>query len=225
MLSELLVESFYAYIPESRGSQHPLARPSQRLTYAIKDGRKLNRPGRGMVSAYTLAAERVVANLLPDSILRSTPVLVPVPSSTKPPPVSGPHHFVSREIALALRVAGLPCVVEPLLERIESVPKASGGGPRDALVHRRTLGVVDGALPPQGPVVLLDDVTTTGAQLLGAAMRLMDAFPGLKDVTSFALVRAVKEEEFVQIHDPVLRRTRLLHPGTSGACSFGSAHA
>lgn len=219
MLSELLVESFYAYIPESHGSSHPKARASQRLTYSIKDGDRFERPGRGRVSSYTLAAERVVQDLPSDFLLRSAVSLVPIPGSLQPPPVAGPHHSVSREIARALVAAGIGSGVEDVLLRRTSIIKASRGGPRDALLHRDSLGVMEGALPPRDPVVLVDDVATSGAQMLGAALRLLVAFPGLTEIRGFALIRTVGEESFTSIHDPVRRVTKM-EQGAGGTCSF-----
>lgn len=219
MLSELVVESFNAYIPKSHGSDHPQAARSQALTYGVKDGRVYYRTGRGWVSSYTLSAERVVKELPSSFALHSAAALVPIPASTEPPPVAGPHHSVSREIAEALIAAGMQCSVEDVLVRVASVPKASKGGPRDAHLHRNSLGIVEGAVPPAEPVVLVDDVATSGAQMFGAALRLLDAFPGMTDVRGFTLIRTVGEGEFTAIHDPVRRVARLSTNG-GGACSF-----
>lgn len=56
--------------------------------------------------------------------------------------------------------------------------------------------------------------------MVGAAIRLMDAFPGLTELFGFALIRTVTEAEFKAIHDPV-RRVARLTSSESGTCSFG----
>ena len=219
MLSELIVESFYAYIPESHDSDHPEARASQKLTYAIKDGDRIRVPGRGWASSHRLAAERVARDLPTRFGLRRALTLVPIPGSLQLPPVPGPHYSVSRKIAEALVAENVGAVVEDILVRLKSMEKASRGGPRDAILHRDSLGVVEGAPPPKEPVVLIDDVTTSGAQMVGAALRLVDAFPGLTGVQGFALIRTVGEDEFKAIHDPVQRVARLIS-GDGGVCTF-----
>lgn len=73
--------------------------------------------------------------------------------------------------------------------------------------HYNTLGVetVHGA----GEILIIDDVITRGASMMGAANRLADAFPDAK-IRGFAITRTVsRSEEFRSIEDPQIGSIRL----------------
>lgn len=67
-----------------------------------------------------------------------------------------------------------------------------------SLVHQ-TLGTPILLVPTR--VLLVDDVVTRGATLLGAASRIKEAFPDC-EVRGFALVRTESFDEVTQVRDP-----------------------
>ncbi|WP_418957374.1 ComF family protein [Streptomyces tritici] len=104
-------------------------------------------------------------------------LLVPVPSSRRAVRARG--HDPTRRIALAaaalLRRSGRPARVLPVLRQCREVADQSGLGARARSANLRgALEVVPGGerLLGQGPVVLVDDLMTTGASLTEAARAL-----------------------------------------------------
>jgi orotate phosphoribosyltransferase len=66
-----------------------------------------------------------------------------------------------------------------------------------------SLGVTE-PFPPDQPIVLIDDVVTSGSTLVGAMLCLQAAFPGLTGVRAFAAMRTTSEAtEFSALRDPV----------------------
>ncbi|WP_345622004.1 ComF family protein [Streptomyces ziwulingensis] len=116
---------------------------------------------------------------------RGAPVLlVPVPSSRRVVRARG--HDPARRIALAaaggLRRSGTPARVVAVLRQRRSVADQSGLGSQQRLANLAgALAVVPGGarlLREGGPVVLVDDLMTTGASLLEAARAVRTAAPG-----------------------------------------------
>jgi hypothetical protein len=90
--------------------------------------------------------------------------VIPVPSSAHTNPV---EEFTGRRISEAVQAAHPPFVSTPALYFDQAMPPARGGGSRNPnaiLPHLRLAG-----LPPVGPVVLLDDVCTSGGHLIASA--------------------------------------------------------
>lgn len=128
-------------------------------------------------------------------------VLVPVPRSG----LHKPHAlWPAHEIATALVARGFGRRVLACLRRETAVPKAATATPGNrpgARQHFDSLAV-DGALDLPSSVVLVDDVVTRGASLLGAAWRLWKAREDL-DVRAFAVIRTISNPAtFTQILDP-----------------------
>lgn len=101
-------------------------------------------------------------------------LLVPVPSARRATAARG--HDPARRIALAaaaeLRRRGVPARVLPVLRQRRPVADQSGLGARERQVNLAgALVVASGArrLLDEGPVVLVDDLLTTGASLAEAA--------------------------------------------------------
>lgn len=129
------------------------------------------------------------------------PILVPIPSSSLPPPEE-PYWWPARELAHVLLRFGLGRDVIPLLRRKTSIPKAALGGPRNAHAHRDSLDIVAAALPSTR-IVLVDDVITSGASMMGCALRIAAGLPGLEPSVGFAAMRTVSAPgDFVAILSP-----------------------
>ena len=109
----------------------------------------------------------------------------------------------TQRICDALLACGLAKDVVVLLERVEPVLKSAYAAPVErpsALEHYVTIAVAQTLLTP-AKVLLVDDVVTRGATLLGAASRIKDAFPEC-EVRGFALVRTESFDEVTEVRDP-----------------------
>jgi predicted amidophosphoribosyltransferase len=107
-------------------------------------------------------------------------LLVPVPSARRA--VGARGHDAARRIALAaagvLRRGGCPVRVPEVLRQRRRVTDQSGLGARQRWENvAGALGVVPGGgrVLAAGPVVLVDDLMTTGASLAEAARAVMEA--------------------------------------------------
>lgn len=134
-------------------------------------------------------------------LLGATTILVPTPGSAV-------HRagslWVPLKICEALRARGLAASVEILLQRTVAVPKSAfaGRGARpNAQRHYDTIAATPAAAATDR-IVLVDDVVTSGATLLGAASKLVDLYPEIP-IVAFAAVRAVSGGDVANLRDPV----------------------
>lgn len=105
--------------------------------------------------------------------------LVPVPSRRRASRVrGGPHMLVlARHCAAALAARGSPAAVAPAL-RLDARARDAVGLDATARAHNlsgRVHAVPDGLPPGGAPVVLLDDVVTTGATARACVAALHEA--------------------------------------------------
>jgi hypothetical protein len=129
-------------------------------------------------------------------------VLVPIPRSTLMRPGT---LWVPQRLANALAARNLGRSFE-CLQRIAPLPKASISTPANrpkAIDHYNTIRVQT-ILSEPNEILLVDDVVTRGATSLGAANRLIEAFPNVR-ICLFAALRAVSPPDvFKDIYDPHL---------------------
>ena len=117
------------------------------------------------------------------------PVLVPVPRSALMKPGT---LWVPQRLAYAMVQRGLGASVIEFLKRETAVLKSSTAKPAErprAIDHYHSLSV-QGALSDIRNIVLIDDVITRGATLVGAASKLTEAFPHAR-IRAFAAMRAM----------------------------------
>jgi hypothetical protein len=138
--------------------------------------------------------------------------LVPVPRS-KPFKDAG-ALWPGKRIAEELARRGLGGAVLPLLERKEPIEKSAlqragskRPGPED---HIRTIAVVDVLQAGRRRIVLVDDVVTRGATLLGCATLLQRVLPDV-EIVAFAAVRTMSGKEIEQMLAPVTGTIRLVN--------------
>ena len=205
MLSRLEFGAFLAYSPRGQSAE---SRRSQQLVRAFKSNALIARPA---VPAADFLARRMSEELhgrpLAD-LLHSDVTLVPVPRSG----VTGdrPSPWPGKAIAEALLARGFGCRVACCLRRVRAVTKAAWapqGERPTAAEHRDSLAVDSGILFTDG-AVLVDDVITSGAQMLGAAWALLDAYPGLP-LTAFAAVRTMSDGDVDAVLAPVVGQITL----------------
>ncbi len=140
----------------------------QRLTYALKDNAKVLFNGE-LVDPFWLIADRL-GRRCPE--LTNEAVLVPVPRSSVTPADVESVHWPARKIAHALTRAGLCDRMVISLRRAIPVPKASqakSSSDRPTVMkHMETLAVDLSRVKDARRIILVDDVTTRGTQMMGA---------------------------------------------------------
>ena len=185
--------SLLAYSPrpdEVAAELRAEARGSKNLVLSLKDGRAFGDP------PLTVAA-RVVAHLRTNQtsaaalsgFLGGTATLVPVPKSTL---LTKGALRVPEQLSQELARGGFGKEVAVLLERAEPIPKAATSVSTErpsALRNYETLKVQRSLVTPT-ELLLVDDVITAGATLLGSASRLGEAYPNVP-IRGFAAARTV----------------------------------
>jgi hypothetical protein len=199
--------SLLAYCPrpaDVSGSAHAEALLSHNLILAMKTGRLVGKESES-VSAYlarflvgSAESVRKLSALSPQS-----GTLVPIPKSSLP---TKGGLWVPDQLARELVRVGFGDRVVPLLERTEPLPKAATSVSTErpsALDNYRTLKVNRGLETPTR-LMLIDDVVTAGATLIGSANRLAESFPEVP-ICGFTAARTVHDpEDFRQTIDPVI---------------------
>lgn len=218
MLSELCFESYLSYCPRKHWPTNPSRGlvSAEEWMKAIKIGSRADPRSK---NPYEVVAERMREDAAVSDIgalFRTLipPVLVPVPGSSLSPRRE-PYFWPGRELAKALVAHGFGQSVLVLLQRSVAQVKASMGGPRNAFVHRDSLAVME-QMPPRGPVLLVDDIITSGSQMMGAALALARAFPSIGEMRCFAAMRTISPPDpFEGIRSPA---TGVVILQRSGSC-------
>ncbi len=210
-VSELQFGSLLSYSPNG-GTPKDLH--SQGVMTLLKTDGFLQPPPT-LMSQWIAQQVRQNINSLPFATLfQPTSVLVPVPSSSL---MRTGTLWVPQRLASALASQGLGGQVASCLVRTQAVPKAALSPPRlrpTAQGHYGTLEV-QGRLSEPETILLIDDIITRGATLLGAANRLADVFPHAR-ISAFAAMRTVSNpDEFQREYDPQLGTVRLREDGST----------
>lgn len=145
-----------------------------------------------------------------DIFMGGRAAMVPVPKSSL---ISKGDLWVPYNMAKALAKYDLGTNVVPCLKRDKAVQKAalSSSGKRPKVAdHLKTIAVE--AVAPFDEVVLVDDVVTTGATLIGAAQSLRSVFPGV-EITAFAAMRTESFGGFEKTKDPKVEIITLFSSG------------
>lgn len=142
------------------------------------------------------------------------PILIPTPRSSlsKSNTLWAPHRLAS-----ALIKEGLGRNVKSCLLREKPVDKSSMSLPENrpkAIDHYNSM-TVQKILDEPDEILLVDDVITRGATLLGAANKIAEAFPNSK-IHVFAFMRTIgNSSEFVKILDPCKGNIKLRDDGST----------
>ncbi len=207
-ITELEYASYLSYTPRPQSEEQ---RSSKDVALMLKN----NEMWRGTLlsaSEHIIRQMAIKVDRLPlCDFFRDKPVLVPMPSSSLKKHDS---LWVPRCVSSALVRNGLGSGVVECLKRIRAVPKSSRSLPEKrpkAIVHYDSLGVE--TIHDAGELLVVDDVITRGANMMGAVNRLATVFPHAK-IRGFAVIRTVsRPEEFEAIEDPRTGRVRLAANG------------
>lgn len=156
--------------------------------------------------------QKNLATLAFSAFFQPNTILVPTPKSSLMRPDT---LWVPERIAKALVNVGLGNAVSSCLFRRVPVPKAARSPPSmrpTAARHYETIGIQAGLSPPD-EILLVDDIVTRGATLLGAANRLADAFPQTR-IRAFAVIRTIsRPDKFNKTFDPRIGTITLRRDG------------
>ncbi len=149
-------------------------------------------------------AEQISRNMetLPFAdLFKVNPILVPTPKSSL---IKKGTLWVPQRLATALVSRGLGKETISCLSRVTPVTKSAGtlsANRPTAEVHCDSMDVTT-MLDKPDEILLVDDVVTRGATLLGAANKLIEAFPDAR-IRSFAAMRTrSRPGDFVKINHP-----------------------
>jgi predicted amidophosphoribosyltransferase len=138
----------------------------------------------------------------------SNAILIPAPKSSL---LKKGMLWVPQRITTALINNGLGKTSEECLERVIALPRSSKSTPANRpkpLQHYESMRVKELLFDPN-EIVLVDDVVTRGATILGAVNRLTEVFPNTR-IRAFAVMRTMSNpEEFSEIVDPCIGTIRL----------------
>jgi predicted amidophosphoribosyltransferase len=197
-LSQLEFGALLTYTP--RGNT-PKAQHSKDVMLALKRDQFVNTPPILMSEWVAKAVQQKMAELPFASFFRQNTILVPVPKSSLMQPNT---LWVPERIATALVATGLGKQVASCLIRTKAVPKAASSSPSErptAIQHYESISV-QGSLSKPDEILLVDDIVTRGATLLGAANRLAEAFPQ-SHIRAFAAMRTISSQnEFENLYAP-----------------------
>lgn len=199
-LTELEFGSFLTYSPHGNSETELL---SKTVMSDLKNDRYITVDSRQiLMSRYLAEGIKKRLNSLPFSeYFKADPILIPAPKSSL---VKSHTLWVPQRLADALVTEGLGKSVKLLLQREKSVIRSSTSLPKDrpkAIDHYNSMAVKETLDNPK-EILLVDDVITRGATLLGAANRLADVFPNAR-IRAFAFMRTISNsDEFVRIIDP-----------------------
>jgi hypothetical protein len=187
--------SLLAYAPrpdDARAEVRDEARQSKNLVLQLKSGRLTGTPPESVASR---VARHIEDSESSSRVLRpfltKTATLVPVPASSLP---TKDGLWVPEMLSVELVKNGFGRRVAPLLERTEPIPKAAKSVSTErptAFRNYQTLRVHTDLDSPT-VLVLVDDVVTAGATLLGCCNRLQEAFPGIP-IRGFAAARTLTD--------------------------------
>jgi hypothetical protein len=207
-LSELEFGSLLSYSP--RGISESVRKARERMLDIKYDRYVGSQDGPILISRYISDfIKKQIGNLPFAHLFDNDPVLVPVPNSSK---MQADTLWVAHRLAIALFETGFGMGVANMLQRKIALPKAATSSPQDrpkAARHCQSLEILDTLAPPKH-ILLIDDVVTRGATLLGAANKLFKAYPGV-DIRAFSAMRTISQtENFKDLFDPCVGRITLI---------------
>ncbi len=197
-LSRIEFASFLTYSPRGQSPKELQSRTTMR---ALKDDQFIDNPPALMSETIADAIKNNIQNMPFAHFFDVNPILVPIPRSSL---IKLGTLWVPQRLASALTKKGLGRSVEECLQRTSAVRKAatSIASDRPRVSDHYQSMIVQKVFPEPEEILLIDDVITRGATILGAANRLADAFPKAR-IRAFAAMRTMSPPfVFTNIRDP-----------------------
>jgi hypothetical protein len=210
-LDELECVSLLSYCPRGGDAE---AQRSRDIKTALKNGKLTGNPPTPITRQIATIIQRNIQ--LPPLLAAFgiLPTLVPTPKSSL---TREGDLWVPHQLAEELLGVNLGKRVAPILSRTVAIPKAASSEPANrptAQRHFETMAVQTELASPES-FLLIDDVVTRGATLLGAANRLRASYPAVP-IRAFAAIRTVSNPmEFSQITSPVIEVIRVRPDGST----------
>lgn len=137
------------------------------------------------------------------------PILIPVPPSSL---LTKDSLWVPQRIAKALVQRGLGKSLVECVKLVKPLRKSSKSAPENrpkASEHYDSVEV-ENILSKPSEILLVDDIVTRGATLIGIANKLADVFPNAH-IRGFAAMRTMSDpNRFVKINDPCIGIIQLI---------------
>jgi len=208
-ITELAYGSLLSYSPRGTSAIEEL---SKSYRTAIKNDELIKIAGNEIpISRYV--AEYVLGQwqTLPfRSLFDSNPILVPIRSSSLKQPNS---LWMPYRICMELHHLGLGRDVKPIIKRVYALPKSATSVSRSTAQQHYDSQRVEGLVQNPDSFLLVDDVITTGATMIGSANLLANSYPDSK-IEGFAAMRTVSNpEDFRGIFDSVFGQITLYPSG------------
>ena len=213
LLSTLEYAAYLSYTPrgttkEAEQSQRIMSFLKQETTVSTKDMKNIQ-----MSEVIARNLKKEIENLPFTNFFGEDVSLVPVPKSSL---MKLGTLWVPQRLVQALCKVNLGKEFNCLI-RTQPVNKsayARGADRPKPIDHYKTIDVQKGLEIPK-IILLVDDVITRGATVLGAASRLREAFPNVS-IRAFAVLRTVSnQEEFSGINSPRIGNINLMPDGST----------
>ena len=210
-LSHLEFGALLSYAPHGITEK---ALHSKDVMKALKRDQFVGEPPILMSEWIARAVKQKMSELPFASFFKPNTILVPVPKTCLMQPNT---LWVPERIATALVAAGIGKQFSSWLIRTKAVPKAALSSPSERPIaeqHYESL-TFQGSLSKPDEIVLIDDVITRGATLLGCANRLADAFSQCR-IRAFVAMRTISNPaEFESVYSPCIGTIGLYGAGDS----------
>ena len=211
-LEKLVFGSLLSYSPHGTGN---LDKQSRSITYYIKQDAYVTTSAKAKSVLMSDLIAQTVKEEMPhlefSSIFDGHPLLVPTPSSSL-------KKEGSLDVALRIATAlgrELGCDMSECLKRVTPLPKSAtslAANRSKADQHFASLEVQKPLHDPKS-ILLVDDVVTRGATLLGAANRLLATYPDCS-IKAFTAMRTVSNpSEFKTIEETAFGTITLTQNG------------
>ncbi len=210
-ISEIEFGSLLTYAPRGTSKEANLARTV--MTF-LKNDKVMN--SGILTSEYMAQIIKKEINRFPfENYFNSNTILIPAPKSSLLKPGT---LWVPERLTTALIKNGFGKASESCLERIKAVSRSSGqriGANRPkAFQHFESMNVKKLLFEPK-EIILVDDVITRGATVLGGVNRLAEAFPSSK-IRAFAMMRVMSDpDDFSDVEDPCVGTVTMIGEDTS----------
>lgn len=191
--------SLLTYTPTTTSTESKIAKETMKC---LKFGRSCS----GVLTLDDMAQKikKLIDTLPFSNYFNKNTILIPIPNSSLTQPNT---LWIPQCITAALIANGLGKSPEPCLERFKPVPRSTGQRKAEdrpkPIIHYESMRVKKLLHPPE-EIVLVDDVITRGATIMGGVNRLQEAYPDAT-IRGFAMIRTMSNpDEFKNVEDPCI---------------------